>query len=147
MSPSLIFRVVALFAAVAVVAVLSCLLAFYGFIRPNLAVGHHPETFVEHLDLDPGMRERVEEIDSGFEADRQRLLAEFDEATRKLEGLLLTEDQFSDAVSRAIEEIHHIHGELQALSIHRYFALLEVLPPDQREVLRRLASEALSEPQ
>ena len=146
MSRSIVFKVIGLVAVVAAVAVFSCLLAFYAFIRPQMG-GVHPETFVEHLELDAGLRERVEEIDRGFERDRQRLLAEFRYATRELEALLQSEDTFSDEVAEAIREIHHIHGDLQALSIHRYFAVLEVLPPDQQAVLRRLASEALSEPQ
>ena len=146
MSRSIVFKVLGLVAAVAAVAVFSCLLAFYAFIRPQMGGAHHPETFVEHLDLDAGLRERVEEIDRGFEQDRQRLLAEFREATRELEALLQSEDAFSDEVAEAIRGIHHIHGDLQALSIHRYFSVLEVLPPDQQAVLRRLASEALSEP-
>ncbi len=146
MSRSIVLKVIGLVAAVAVVAVLSCLVAFYTFIRPQMGGVYHPETFIEHLDLDAALRERVEEVDRGFEAERQRLLSEFEAATRELEALLQSENAFTDEVAEAIHGIHHIHGELQALSIHRYFTILEVLPPDQQAVLRRLASEALSEP-
>lgn len=146
MSRSNLLRLFGLVAVVAAVAILSCLAVFYAFIRPQITAHRPPETFIEHLELSEEIRERVEAIDRRFEEDRQRLLAEFGEATRGLASLLEREDRYSEEVSESIHEIHRIHGELQALSIRRYFALLEVLPPEQQAELRRLASEALSQP-
>ncbi len=140
-------RIALLLTVVAVVAVASCLAVFYGFIRPRLPVAFEHETFVERLDLNPAQRAAVEDIDRRFEAERERILQHFNAATRDLAALLESEDAFTGEVSAAIDRVHGYHGELQALSVRRYFAVLEVLPGEKRPDFRRLAAEALSQPE
>lgn len=141
------FRLAALVAVVAAVAVASCLAVFYGFIRPRMPVAYEHETFVEQLALTDAQRAAVEEIDRRFETERGRLLEQFNATTRDLAALLESEDAYTDAVAGAIDRVHGVHGELQALSVRRYFAVLEVLPEEKRPEFRRLAAEALSHPE
>ena len=145
--PSNTWRVAVLLAVVATVAVGSCLLVFYGFIRPQLPVAYEHETFVEQLDLNAAQRAAVEDIDRRFEAERGRILEHFNAATRDLAALLAREDAFTGDVAAAINRVHGYHGELQALSVRRYFAVLDVLPDEKRPAFRRLAAEALSQPE
>ncbi len=140
-------KMISLLGLIAAVAILSGLAAFYLFIRPQLSHGVVHETFVQQLQLSPGQRENVEAIDRRFEAERTAILRRFEETTRQLAALLEKENAYSPEVDEAIEQVHHVHGELQALSIRRYFAILQELPPDKQSELRRLASQSLSHPE
>ncbi|MCC5835048.1 MAG: hypothetical protein JJU20_09970 [Opitutales bacterium] len=134
-------------AAVAIVAVLSCLVVFYTFLRPQMAASHYPGTFVEQLQLTEDQEATVKTIEADYEMERTQLLDEFEAATKVLAELLMNEDHYSDKVIEAIYGVHHVHGKLQSLSVERYFAILQVLPEDRQAELRRLASEALSHPE
>ncbi len=140
-------NLLSLLALVSVVAVLSCISVFYLFIRPQLASFPAHETFVQQLRLTPEREQGVAQIDAGFEEERLRLMEDFEKATEHLARLLEDESEFSNEVSDAIDRIHHVHGALQALSVRRYFAILEELPPEKQPELRRLASRALSQPE
>lgn len=142
-----IFRLVVLFVVIIAVVVASCLAVFYGFIRPQMPVVHEHETFIEQLALSASQRAAVEEIDRHFETKRKPLLEQFRATTRDLAALLESEDAYTDAVVDSIDRVHHVHGELQALSVQRYFAILEVLPEEKRPEFRRLAAETLSQPE
>ena len=140
-------RLLLLLLLVAIVAIGSCLAVFYGFIRPSLPVDYQQETFVERLALNPAQQAEVEEIDRNFETRRQEILKKFRAATKDLALLLEQENEYSEEVAGAIERVHAVHGELQALSVRRYFAVLDVLPEQKRPEFRRLAADALSHPE
>lgn len=132
---------------IASVAVLSGLTVFYLFLRPQMVDGPVHESFIEQLQLDSELAGELEIIEQEFEVQRNALLKEFEVATRELARLLESEDDYSEEVHKSITEIHRIHGELQALSIQRYFVILGELPEEKQQVLRRLASEGLSHPE
>jgi len=144
---SRILSILALLGVVAAVAIASCLMVFHWYLYPRM-LEHPPHpSFVEQLDLTEAQQQRIERIDARFEEERSAMLRKFAAATQRLADLLAREDAFTEEVSEAIEGVHHLHGELQALSIRRYFSLLEELPPEKQSELRRLASEALSQPE
>ena len=147
MPRSSLANLLSLLALVSIVAVLSCLAAFYIFIRPQLTALPAHETFMHQLQLTSAQQQQVEAIDARFEAERLRLIVDFEQATDDLARLLEDETEFSEEVSEAIDRIHHVHGALQALSVRRYFAILEELPSEKQPELRRLASQALSQPE
>lgn len=140
-------KLISLLGLIAVVAILSGLAAFYLFIRPQLPRGAVHETFVQQLQLSPEQRENIGAIDRRFEEERTMILHRFEERTRHLAALLEKENTYSPELDEAIERVHHVHGELQALSIRRYFAILQELPPEKQAELRRLASQSLSHPE
>lgn len=133
--------------SVAVVAIASCLIVYFAFLQPNGTQPAHAHSFLHELDLSEEEKQRVQVIDQRFEAKRQEILREFRLSTARLAELLGKETHFSEAIHEAIEEIHHFHGQLQALSIQRYFALLEDLSPTNQAKLRELASRTLSHPE
>ncbi|MCC5789932.1 MAG: hypothetical protein JJT75_09870 [Opitutales bacterium] len=132
---------------VVIVAVGSCLVVFYTFILPQFSEVHGTESFIEDLDLSPEIAEQVETIDEQFDAERDLLLVDFRSVTSDLAELLAKEDSYSKDVQKAIDRIHHVHGDLQALSVRRYFAILEILPPNKQQRFRQLAADALSQPE
>ncbi len=144
---SIFLKFFGLIAGVVVLAVIAGLVVSFFIMRPQLPFTHHGASFVEQLELSPAQRQEVERIDSQFEQERAALLVDFKVATNGLARLLEQEGSYSAAVDAAIAEIHRVHGGLQALSIRRYFALLEVLPPDKQLRLRQLASAELSQPE
>lgn len=147
MPKSTLSRFVGLFALVAVMAIVSCLAVFHWLIRPQLHEAPVYSSFVELLDLNSEQQIRIEEIENYFDAERSLILGRFEQTTRNLAQLLMSEDEYSQQVEDAIAEVHHIHGELQALSVRRYFAILETLPVDKQQRLRKIAADALSQPE
>ena len=141
------FRFIILFFSVAVVAVASCVLVFFGFLRQEMPVAYHHESFVERLSLDEGLRAELALVEEAYEARRQEMLARFRVATDHLAKLLESEDGLTEPVALAIREVHAVHGDLQALSVERYFEILDRLPEEKRPILRRMAAEALSQPE
>lgn len=138
---------IALLSLIAAVAVLSGWIAFCLFIRPQLVRESVHETLVQQLQLTPEQQRKVEAIDRQFEEERAVILRRFEQSIRHLASLLEKESAYNVEVEEAIEALHQAHGDLQALSIRRYFAILQELPPDKQLELRRLASQALSRPE
>lgn len=142
-----ILKFISLLALIAVVAVSSCLAVFYLFLRPQLQHGVAHESFIQQLGLEGDLAAEIEKIEQEFETQRNALLYEFEIATKELADLLKTENDYSERVQKSITEIHRIHGELQSLSIQRYFVILGELPTDKQKVLRQLAAAGLSHPE
>ncbi len=113
--------------------------------KHDQARGHH--WLHEQLALTEGEIAAIDAFEPDYRGERARLLAAFEERVAKLRGLLVVKDQFSPEVTEAIHSLHSVHGELQKLSIRHYYDMMSVLPPEKQEKLKRLAVEALSEPE
>lgn len=109
------------------------------------AHGHH--WLHEQLALTEEEVEAVDAFEPNYRSERSRLLAEFDSRIEKLRELLVEQDRFSPQVNASIHELHAVHGALQELSIRHYYDMMSVLPPEKKERLKKLAVEALSEPE
>jgi hypothetical protein len=112
------------------------------------AISHgNPTSLVNALDLNSDEQSRLAEYDKAYKAERAVLLAEFNQRIAHISELLCEQDSYSDEVSKAVNELHHVHGQLQKLSIEHYYDILQVLPPDKREKLRDIAVTSLSQPE
>jgi nickel and cobalt resistance protein CnrR len=140
-------RVISVLLMVAGVAIATCMLVFYGFLRPQMPIVYHHQNIAEHLNLDESVRAQLEEMDREFDVRREALLVRFRQETSALAKLLTEEDAFNAEIVAAIDAVHAVHGELQALSVERYFAILERIPEEKRPRLRQVAAEALSQPE
>ena len=109
------------------------------------AGGHH--WIHEQLRLTDEEAAKIDVFEAPYRAERRELEARFEERIATLAELLQTEDVVSEEVTRAVHELHIVHGQLQQLAIEHYFEMLSVLPPEKQEKLRALAVEALSTPQ
>ncbi|MDQ8198198.1 hypothetical protein QEH56_08580 [Pelagicoccus enzymogenes] len=107
--------------------------------------GHH--WLHQELALTPSEVVAVDAFEPDYHRDRAKLLENFNAQIAKLRGLLVEKDDFSPEVNAAIHELHVVHGSLQELSIRHYYEMMSVLPPEKKEKLRKLAVEALSEPE
>lgn len=107
--------------------------------------GHH--WLHQELALTPSEVAAVDAFEPDYRRDRAKLLEDFNTQIAKLRGFLVEKDDFSPEVNAAIHELHVVHGSLQELSIRHYYDMMSVLPPEKKEKLRKLAVEALSEPE
>ncbi|MDQ8180524.1 periplasmic heavy metal sensor [Pelagicoccus sp. SDUM812005] len=107
--------------------------------------GHH--WLHQELALNPEEIALVDGFEPDYRRDRAKLLADFNGQIAKLRELLVSQDRFSPEVNAAIHELHGVHAALQELSIRHYYDMMSVLPPEKKEKLRKLAVEALSEPE
>jgi len=107
--------------------------------------GHH--WLHQELKLTEAEIVAVDAFEPDYRRDRAKLLQEFNAQIAKLRGLLVEQDRFSPEVNAAIHELHVVHGALQELSIRHYYDMMSVIPSEKKETLRKLAVEALSEPE
>ena len=108
---------------------------------------HGHQWLHNQLDLTSQEAESIDVFEGPYQAERQRLLQEFDNRIQELAQQLESESSFSSEVDQALERVHDAHGELQRLSIEHYFDMLQTLPEDKQRKLRALAVEALSTPE
>ena len=101
----------------------------------------------EQLALTNDEAAAVDAFEPEYRRERDRLLTNFNDRIANLRKLLADRDRFSPEVIEAIHGLHSVHGELQELSIRHYFDMLSVLPSEKKEKLKKLAAEALSEPE
>ncbi len=132
---------------VTLVAVASCFLFFYVFLRREMPITQLHESFIEKLELDDALRTKISTIDEGYDNQREEIIVRFRAATEQLSKLLSSEDAYNGEVTQAINAVHAVHGELQSLSVQRYFSILAVLPNEKRPQFRQLAADALSHPE
>lgn len=89
----------------------------------------------------------VDAFEPDYRRDRAKLLEDFNARIAELRTLLVEKEEFSPEVNEAIHKLHIVHGSLQELSIRHYYDMMSVLPPEKKDKLRKLAVEALSEPE
>jgi len=140
-------RTAAFFALVAIVAISTTLLLYVLWFRPGPT--EHPGTsdIYEQLTLSPEEEQRIGAVHQRFQAERSDILREFQQLQGQLAVLLKEEETYSPALADAIHQLHEVHAQLQEISIRRFFAMLETLPPEKQEKLRTLAAETLSQPE
>lgn len=142
-----LLKIFAFVAGVAAVCAIVCWTMFH-FAVPDdghAEVGH--EWLHEELGLNADEIAIIEGIEEDYEAKRKELERSFADKQRELANLLKEEKSYSDVVKEAVRGLHHIHGNLQALSIEHYYDMLETLPADKQQRLRDLAAKALSKPE
>ncbi len=116
--------------------------------RDDPMVHEHAHQWLhDQLDLNPAEVEALESIEEKYAFKRNELTLEFQARKAKLANILIQDEEYSEAVTEAVKEIHLSHGALQQLSIRHYYDMLDILTPENREKLKSLASEALSQPE
>lgn len=111
----------------------------------NQAHGH--QWLHAELELTDSEIEAIDAFEPGYRKERAGLLEDFNKRTVALRDLLVKYDSYSPEVNAAIHELHLVHGALQELSIRHYYDMMSVLPAEKQDTLRKLAVEALSEPE
>jgi len=101
----------------------------------------------QKLELTPSEEQAITVFESNYRAERDALMRKFNLQIGVLRERLVEQDDYSTEIDVEIHRIHKIHGELQKLSIQHYYDMLNVLPTDKQEILRGLATQALSQPE
>lgn len=140
-------RAVVFFAVVAVVAVITTLSLYWLWYQPGQSGRGAIVEISRKLDLSAEEEAEIAIVHQRFQAEQSDVLREFQQVQRQLAALLKEERDYSPALTETIHRLHEAHAQLQELSIRRFFAMLEVLPPEKQERLRLLASETLSHPE
>lgn len=141
------FRIAIFLGLVVVVAAAAALALFLLVLKPRGDAGTHSTSSYESLNLSQEEQERVDRVYVRFEMERANRLDEFHRLQGELATLLQEEEEYSPRVAETVKQLHAIHADLQEVSIQRFFAVLEVLPPEKRKELRQLAAETLSQPE
>lgn len=108
---------------------------------------HGHEWLRQEIGLSDAESAAINDFEAGYREKRAELLEKYRKQMGGLRDLLLRQDDFTPEVQHAINELHRIHGELQELSIRHYYDMLSVLPPEKKDRLRKVAADALSEPE
>jgi len=108
---------------------------------------HGHDWLHQQLELTAEEISAVDAFEPDYRRDRAKLLKKFNSQMAELRGLLVEKERYTAEVDAAIHELHEVHGSLQELSIRHYYDMISVLPPKKKEKLRKLALEALIEPE
>ncbi|MBO9582038.1 MAG: periplasmic heavy metal sensor [Sphingobium sp.] len=85
----------------------------------------------EQLDLDDNQERRIHQIERQFAVRRQALELELRADNARLAAAIEAEHGYGPQVSAAVDQSHHIMGELQKATLEHIFAMRGVLRPDQ----------------
>lgn len=108
---------------------------------------HGHEWLRQEIGLTDAESVAIDAFEAEYRQQRAALLEQYKIEMLNLRDLLVQQDSFSPQIQHAIHELHLVHGELQELSIRHYYDMLNVLPPEKKDRLRKLAADALSEPE
>lgn len=108
---------------------------------------HGHDWLREEIGLTDAEFAAINAFEEPYRRERAALMTDYAAQMAKIRDLLVSQDAFSPEVQHAIHELHLVHGQLQELSIRHYFDMLSVLPPEKQAALRRVAVDALSQPE
>jgi hypothetical protein len=97
----------------------------------------------QHLVITPEQEAALAPVEAAFEAERQRLTAEIDEAGRRLAAAVRDGGRESAAVAEALGHLHRAQGELQRVTLDHFFAMRDHLDADQAERLLGWTCESI----
>jgi hypothetical protein len=132
------------------VALVSLLAAFAAlWITQKLHAGRPEESRIHallhrELDLDGEQRRRIDALEQGFEAHRNRLEGELLAANADLARAIEHEHGYGPEVEKAVDRSHVAMGELQKATLRHVFAMRAVLRPDQAVRFDKGVAEALT---
>jgi len=113
--------------------------------RPQPQAASLHDWLHERLDLTQEQSVAIDQIEAEFATKEKPVREAFAAANRDLAALIGAEAAYTPEVAEAVEQVHHLMGELQKLSIEHLFAMASVLDPGQREKLIHYAEMALTE--
>ena len=149
-----VLRLALLLAAVAAVAVLSCL-ATNRFLLPRraaataTAAAASPRAAESHewihreLDISAAQDQALTAVEERYARRRRELTETIRQANGELAQAIVEDGGYSPRVTAAIEKIHRAQGELQRATLEHVFEMRPTLSPGQYEKLLRATAAAL----
>lgn len=108
---------------------------------------HGHKWLQEELGLTHEEAAKIDAFEGDYRTERKVLEIEFNARISQLAQIIRNSDSYSEDVTHAVHQLHEVHGKLQKLSIEHYYDMLSVLPGEKQIALRKLAVEALSQPE
>ena len=140
-----VLRLTLLLAAVAAVAVLSCL-ATNHFLHGRAASspsGEAHEWIHRELKISAAQDQALTTVEERYARRRRELTEAIRAANGELAQAVVEDRGYSPRVTAAIEKIHRAQGELQQATLEHVFEMRPALSPEQYEKLLRSTAAAL----
>lgn len=99
------------------------------------------------LELSENESAAIDALEPAYHKERAELQRDFQQRILTLRDLIVNSQNLTPEVSRAIHDLHIVHGQLQELSIKHYYKMMNALPEDKQERLKEVAVQALSIPE
>jgi Spy/CpxP family protein refolding chaperone len=96
------------------------------------------------LDLSTGQLEKIHAIEARFAMRRKALELEMRAANARLAEAIEAEHGYGPKVTAAIDQTHHVMGELQKETLEHLFAMRAVLTPEQAAKFDKTVAKALA---
>lgn len=96
------------------------------------------------LDLNPGQKVKIDQIEARFATRRRSLESEMRAANIRLAQAIEAEHGYGPRVTAAIDQTHMVMGELQKETLQHLFAMRGVLNRDQAAMFDKSVVKALT---
>jgi Spy/CpxP family protein refolding chaperone len=96
------------------------------------------------LSLDATQEAKIEAIEKSFAARRKVLDLEMRSANASLAAAIEAEHGYGPRVTVAVDQVHHVMGEMQKDTLRHIFAMRAVLTPEQAAKFDRTVVQALA---
>lgn len=137
----------ALVALVAFVAALAAALVSRVWLAPPPRVESQIHALLhERMTLDPVQEQRIHALEVAFAKRRAALEAEMRADNQRLADAIAVEHGYGPKVGEAIDQSHHVMGQLQKETLQHIFAMRGVLRPDQAAQFDAAIVKALTQP-
>jgi len=119
-------------AAVAFAAALGGVLAGRYIVQPQLSSESEVHALLhKQLQLDAPQHAKIEAIERRYDARRKTLELEMRAANAHLAEAIEAEHGYGPQVTAAVDQTHHVMGEMQKVTLEHLFEMRAVLTPDQ----------------
>lgn len=99
----------------------------------------------EGLALSAEQEQALHEIEASFAVTRRDLEARLADANDALAAAIEANPAYAPEVGEAVEQIHHVMGELQQATIRHVYDMRAILTPDQAEVFDERIARVLGD--
>jgi Spy/CpxP family protein refolding chaperone len=100
----------------------------------------------DKLELDAAQRTQIELLEQQYAVRKRALEQEMRADNARLADAIMAEHGYGPGVQAAIDQSHHVMGELQKETLQHVFRLRKVLRPDQARKFDEAAVKALTAP-
>jgi len=119
-------------AAVAFAAAMGGVLAGRYIVQPQLSSESEVHALLhKQLQLDAPQHAKIEAIERRYDARRKTLELEMRAANAHLAEAIEAEHGYGPQVTAAVDQTHHVMGEMQKVTLEHLFEMRAVLTPDQ----------------
>jgi len=111
---------------------------------PRQSEGELHALLHDRLSLDAAQTAQVEALEVRHQAHKQALEQEMRSANARLAEAIEAEHGYGPQVTAAVDNVHHVMGEMQKEVLEHLFAMRAILDPEQAAIFDELVVKALT---